>query len=127
MSAEDLDTLKSYGRCVEYDVKVEGNMDISTLQFDYLLLDLRVKEDRVYFDSQKIVNMNVICLISLLEKFDAFIDNLGCDNVITELPSKQHFRSDFDSLLLKKATESPSKCLSVINFGMNFFGSLKEK
>ena len=99
----------------------------SQTYFSYLLLNLTKKTDRKYYDSQDTSAYSIICYISVIEQFDALIENLGVQNVITAFPSKQHFQKDFNSLLLASATTSPSKCLSLINFASNFFGSLKKK
>lgn len=122
----DVDNLKSYGRVVQYDQAVEKSMPISSLVFDYLCLDLRKKTDRSYFDSQDTSGFHVIAYISLLEQFDAFIGNLPCANVIKAFPVRQHLAGDFNALLLKQPTESPSKCLSCITFASNYLASLKK-
>lgn len=122
----DLEILKSYGRVVQYDQAVEKSMPISSLVFDYLCLDLRKKVDRSYFDSQEMTGFNVIGYISKLETFDKYIDNLPCSNIITSFPVRQHLAGDFNALLLKQPTVSPSKCLSCITFASNYLGSLKK-
>ena len=127
LDKEDIDTLESYGKLVQYSSKVEGSRPLSELKFDYITIDLRNKKDRVYLDSQDIGAFNVICVISFIEKFDSFIEDLACANTITTFPPRQHHKEDYDALLLRKATESPSKCLSLINFASNFFESLKKK
>ena len=123
----DLAVLKSYGKVVNYDIAVEGSLPLTSLVCDYLCLNLRVKADRNYYDSQDTSQCKVVCYISLLEKFDSLIQDLGCHNVITSFPDKTHFKADFDKLLLANATDSPSKCLSVLNFAANFFASLRRK
>jgi len=123
---QDLDNLKSYGKVVKYEQAVEGSMFISSLVFDYLCLDLRLKADRTYFDAQDTSACNVICYISLIECFDAYIENLGVQNIITEFPSRQHLAGDFNALMLKQATDEPSKCLSCITFTSNYLSSLKK-
>ena len=119
-----LEILKSYGRVVQYDQAVEKSMPISSLVFDYLCLDLRKKVDRSYFDSQEMTGFNVIGYISKLETFDKYIDNLPCSNIITSFPVRQHLAGDFNALLLKQPTVSPSKCLSCITFASNYLASL---
>ena len=73
LDKEDIDTLESYGKLVQYSSKVEGSRPLSELKFDYITIDLRNKKDRVYLDSQDIGAFNVICVISFVEKFDSFI------------------------------------------------------
>lgn len=122
----DMDTLKSYGKVVIYDATVEMNMPLSSLVFSYLLLDLRKKADRIYLDSQDTSACNVIVFISVIEKFDAFIENLGCNNIITKWPPRCHLQGDWNALLLKQSTAGPSKCLSCFTFASNYLGSLKK-
>ena len=119
--------LSGYGKVVAYDAVVEGALPIDKLVFDYLLLDIRKKEDRAYFDKQDTNPFNTICYISLLEQFDSLIEDLHCNAVITKFPPRQHFKDDFNKLLLNTSTGAPSKCLSLLTFASNFFLSLKKK
>lgn len=123
---EDLLLLQGYGRVVAYDVQVEGNMSLTTLKFDYLLLDLREKSHRLYFDSQDTSGCTVVCLCSVLEKFDAFISNLNVHS-FTEFPQRTHNKIDFDALLSLPATEGPNPvCISCLNFATSYVASLKK-
>ena len=126
LKREDLTTLESYGKVVQYDVAVEGNMLLPSLQFDYLTLNLNKKADRCYFDSQDTSSCNIIAYISVIEQFDRYIDDLACSNVITSFPPRQHLKGDYDALLLKQSTDSPSKCLSLVTFMSNYLSSLKK-
>jgi len=125
VSSDDLSTFQGYGKVVQYEASVEGNIAIYNLLFDYLFIDLRVASARLYYDNSSLANYNVICYIHFVEKFDSYIESLGAQNILSELPPKQHFKSTFDSLLLQQNTASPSKCLSCINFGMSFLQSLR--
>ena len=126
LKKEDIKTLKSYGLVVQYNLKVEGNMPLAALKFDYLTLNLNCKNDRCYLDSQDTTNCNIICVISVIEQFDKYIENLECTNVITEFPPRQHLKGDFDALLMLQATESPSKCMSFLTFITNYIASKKK-
>ena len=123
---DNLDLLSSYGKCISYDVSVEGHRNLEELTFDYLCIDLRNKTDRRYFDSQDTSQYNVICYISKIEQFDKLIDDLGCNNIITSFPKRQHYQGDYNKALLSGKTGKPSKCLSFINFATSFFSSLKK-
>ena len=127
LDQDDLDTLSSYGTVVAYDINVEGSLPISSLNFSYLLLDLRKKPDRTYYDSQDTSPFQIIGYISIIEEFDDLIDKLRCSNVITSFPQKQHFQVDYNKLLATTSTKSPTKCFSFVNYVSNFFGSLKKK
>jgi hypothetical protein len=119
--------LDGYGKVVEYDATVEGALPIDKLVFDYLLLDIRKKADRAYFDKQDTNPFSTICYISPIEQFDSLIEDLNCNSVITQFPPRQHFKEDYNKLLLSTSTGSPSKCLSLLTFASNFFLSLKRK
>lgn len=82
LDKEDIDTLESYGKLVQYSSKVEGSRPLSELKFDYITIDLRNKKDRVYLDTQDTSALNVICVISFIEKFDSFIEDLACAHIL---------------------------------------------
>ena len=126
LKKEDIKTLQSYGLVVQYNLKVEGNMPLAALNFNYLTLNLNCKSDRCYLDSQDTSNCNIICVISVIEQFDKYISNLQCSNVITEFPPRQHLKGDFDQLLMVQATESPSKCMSFLTFVSSYISSKKK-
>ena len=87
---------------------------------------MRKLNDLTYFDSNDTSQFNVVCYIDKIEMFDKIIEDLEC-STITELPQKQHFKLDYDALLMKKGkTQQPSKCLSCLTFLTNYFGSLKK-
>lgn len=127
MPSDVMAVLNGYGKCVHYDALVEGSLPIDKLVFDYLLLDIRKKADRAYFDKQDTNQFSTICYISPIEQFDSLIEDLNCNSVITKFPPRQHFKEDFNKLLLSTSTGSPSKCLSLLTFASNFFLSLKRK
>jgi hypothetical protein len=127
VSDEDLATLRTYGPVVEYDINCEGSLPINSLIFTYLLLDLRKLEARRYYDSQETIVYPTIVYISRFETFDQLIEDLKCDNVITEFPPRQHFQADYNRLLLNNATGEPSKCLSLVTYMVNFFAALKRR
>ena len=122
---EAKNNLRSYGKFVEYSIDVEGNLPIGSLEFDYLSLDIRERADRKYWDANDTSNYQIVAYISLIEKFDQFIDSLGATSIFTDFPTRQHFKADFDRLLLSSVTGSPSKLLSCVTFFNSFFDSLK--
>lgn len=125
----DLNTFKRYSQnVVKYDYNVEGSVVIDNLIFDYLFLDLRDAQARKYFDNNNLTNYNIIIYCSFIEKFDAYIEHLGGNNILSEFPQPFHYKSQFDSALLTVPTDAPnSTCLSCINYGSSFLDSLKKK
>ena len=124
--ADDLVNFQGYGTVVQYDYNVEAQIHIDNLVFDYLMINLRDKQSRSYFDLSDLSNYNVIGYISFVEQFDSYVESLGCSNVLTTFPAKTHFKALYDTALLQTTTDSPSKCLSVINYLGSFLGSLKK-
>jgi len=121
----DLLSFQNQGKVVQYNVSVEGLGSIDSLLFDYLFIDLRVAPSRSYFDSQNLTNYSVVAYVSFIEIFDAYIESLGANNIISSFPAPTHFKSDWDASLLASATPSPNKCLSLVNYLSSFLASLK--
>ena len=126
LKESDVDVFRAFGQVVTYDFKVEAHIPIDNLQFDYLFLDLRNKQSRQYYDLADLQEYNVIGYISFIEKFDSYVDSLGCANTLTSFPPRTHYKSSYDLALLQSSTDSPNKCLSIINFAGSFLGSLKK-
>ena len=120
----DFQKFSSQGKAVKYNVLVESNNNIDVLNFDYLFIDLRVATSRSYFDAQDVSNYNVVAYIDFFEKFDSYTEELEANNVLSTFPPATHFKAAWDASLLQQPTASPTKCLSVINFAMNFLKSL---
>ena len=69
LPSEELQLLQYYGRTISYDHDICNNIDLSTIDFSYFLLDLREANDRTYF--QKIITPNI-------QMFHLFWQNSGC-------------------------------------------------
>jgi hypothetical protein len=96
---------------------VYNNVRLESLEFDYLIVDLRQKEDRHYIeqvDAHLLENYNMVSLCHSFQKEDRFHDELNVDNIITKLPAKQAFKADFDRLMLQKKITKPRAYLSCI-------------
>lgn len=125
----DLTIFKRYSQyVVKYDFNVEGLAVIENLIFDYLFLDLRDAQARKYYDTSDTANYNIIIYCSFVEKFDAYIENLGGNNTLFEFPQPAHYKSQFDLALLTVPIDAPnSTCLSCLIYGYGFFNFIKEK
>lgn len=116
-SEDDISLLKEYGRVIIFDHKVYKNVALDSLDFDYLIVDLRERDDRHYIeqmDPHVLENYNLISLCHSFQKEDRFHEELGVDNIITKLPEKQAFKAEFDRLLLQKKITKPHATLSCI-------------
>lgn len=124
---DDMSKFESYGKVVKYDFNVENNVAIDNLIFDYLFLDLNDAHARRYYDNADLTNYNVVAFIHLVEKFDSYIENLGAVNILSDIPPRFHYKSQFDTALLQTVTDAPSKCLSTLNFCTSFFSALQKR
>ena len=124
---DDMSNFQNYGKVVSYDFHVENNVVIDNLVFDYLFLDLNDKNARRYYDNADLTNYNVVAYISLVEKFDSYIENLGAQNILSTFPPRFHYKAQYDSALLQTVTDAPSKCLSTFNFLTSFFLALRRR
>jgi hypothetical protein len=110
----DLLALQSYGKVLVYDEKVYMNIPIDSLQFDYLILDHRVKSARYALmrlkDADK-YNSVLYCAIYELEDLS---DDEHYDAVLTSFPARQALKADYDHLLLVNRLQKPIWYLSLL-------------
>lgn len=110
----DLALLKEYGKVIVFDPLVYVNIPIQQLTFEYLLLDLRRREDRYYLqqidDTQD--QFYIVSICYAFEKFDDIHEEIGVENIMSKLPPKQAFKADFNRLLLQKKISKPRPALS---------------
>lgn len=117
LSEEDIGLLRAYGRVILFDPKVYLNVPVQSLQFDYMIVDLRLKEGRHYIQqiTQSIIdNYNIVSICHSFEKSEDYHQEIGVDNIITKLPDQQAFKEDFDRLLLQKKISKPRSVFSCI-------------
>jgi hypothetical protein len=115
MDKEDIELLKEYGRVIIFNYKVYVNVPIDKLDFEYLILDIREREDRYYLqqlDPQLLESIHKISFCHSYEKFEEIHDEMGVQNIISKLPEKQAFKEDFNRLLLLKKIGKPRAILS---------------
>ena len=116
VSDTDISLLKEYGKVIIFDPMVYMNIPIQNLIFDYILLDLRRKEDRYYLqqiDESLYEQLHIVSLCYTFEKFDDIHEEIGVKNIISKMPPKQAFKADFDRLLLQKKLGKPRPVLSL--------------
>lgn len=115
VSDEEIALLREYGKVLVFDPSVYLNIPIHKLEFDYILLDLRRKEDRRYFQNiehDALTQFHVVSYCYSFEKDEDFHEDLGSINIITKFPDRQAFKADFDRLLLQKKIAKPRAALS---------------
>jgi hypothetical protein len=106
--------LKEYGNVIRFDPRVYTNILITALSFDYMLFDVRIKEDRYYYnkiDKSVLYRYNIISLCYSFEITEEFHAQVGSINILTTLPERQAFKDEYDKLLLLKKMRDPNSCL----------------
>lgn len=124
ISDEELHLLREYGKVVTFDHLVYTNIPIKSIDFDYLLIDLRKSEHRRYLQQIPVLLLETYNMISLchsIQKHEDYHQELGVDNVLSKLPPRQAFKPDFDMLLLQRKISKPNAGVSCIKSVFRLF------
>ena len=102
--------LSSYGKVLFFE-EIFQNIEPSTLIFDYLIIDLRKEIHRNYY---KIYLYNNQDYYFILYRY-WFETNNGClyNNELTDFPSIQTNKNNYDKLLLLQNVYEPNWCISL--------------
>jgi hypothetical protein len=103
----ELELLKSYGSVLVWHESFR-NIPLTSHKFDYALFDLREKTHRDALMKEDLASYSVVCIVSILDSFDDFVEDLGAKNCIRTLPARQAFKSDFDRLLVSAKIKKPN-------------------
>lgn len=106
LSNTDLDSLRENGKILRW-APVHANLDFCNLEFDFLLVDLRLKEARVQLGRQDLSSFHVVLYTHWFQKEDTFTKELN-GHVLTSLPKSWVSKADFVSQLLQDKITSPS-------------------
>lgn len=106
LSSDGSSLLKKYGKVIEIDSSYL-NIDCNLLSFDYLVIDFRVIQYRVYFQKY-IMNQNSYHLLLYRHSYETN-NGIPFHNELCELPPEQALKIDFDKLLFMEPLPSP-KC-----------------
>lgn len=124
LSDEEMELLKEYGKVVVFDAKVYTNIPIESVDFDYLVIDIRQSDDRHYLQRvnvQTLEKYNYVSICHSVQKNEDFHEEMGVDNVLTKLPPKQAFKNDFDRMMLQKKISKPNASISCIKSVFRLF------
>lgn len=120
LDEEELALLKLYGKVLAYDschVNISLDQLITQNNANYVTFDVRDKNHRMAISKAADITSNIhvhtVAVVHSWEKLDDFVDDAGCENCLANLPPKQAFKKDFDTLLLEKKIRKPS-CLKNI-------------
>jgi hypothetical protein len=112
LTHEEKELLRSYGEVLEYS-PAYTNIPLAKLRFQYLLLDITVKESRVLIQKNSTEDFHVVCLCRWYELHLDFLQELRPENILRHLPARSPFAEDFNRMLLTAKVTSPSCILAV--------------
>ena len=109
---EELDLFKSYGKVIQYE-PCYNNIDLLQLDFQYLFLDLRKPDDRVYYQKHVAPLKDDVKEVLYHHPFEEY-DDFDVDVKRTKLPQKQATVDMFHQLLFQAQLPKPRACLSFL-------------
>jgi hypothetical protein len=121
MSDDDKAVFRQHGKVLEWTPKLL-NIPFETLEFDYLLIDIRSKEARLTLTRQTLEKYHKVAYVFWVQKgIDDFIDQLGSVD-ISSVPQHAINRKDFEEMMLNQKLSAPSLAKSVFRIVKNCFG-----
>jgi hypothetical protein len=120
LSKPDLQLLVSYGTVLRYangygthsGVNCYKNRDPNEFVFDYLILNFRVQEERIYFQKYILPHHDHYHIILFRYPYETN-NGIKVHNELTKLPLREAFAEDFNRLLLQEEIYSPRCCISL--------------
>jgi len=112
ITSEEKDLLASYGEVLEYS-PAYVNLPLARLRFQYLLLDITLKESRVLLQKNSTEDFHEVCLCRWWEQELPFLEQIHPESVLRHLPARSPFVEDFNRMLLTPKITSPS-CLVAV-------------
>jgi len=112
IDADVMTMLARYGPVESYDNDIHANVDPAGLPFAYLFVDLREKQDRLWFQ-KFIMGNNSYHLVLYRFCFENDL-NISFESEFDEFPPKQATKPLYDKLLCSPPLKQPSACLSFL-------------
>ena len=109
IQSTSLSLLREYGKVVEFG-PAYTNVPVTSFPFDYLILDLREEDHRFYYQRYIFRNHTNYHLILYRYSFETS-NGIYFHNEITEFPSLQVSKDEFDMVLLESPLPAPPSCL----------------
>jgi hypothetical protein len=125
INEDDLSLLKEYGKVLVYDHELLNNLNPEHINWDYLVVDLREKNDRYFY---------MKCIVPQKHQYQVIVYSYGfetdelvpnCDNQINSFPKKQARKQDFDALLLQERLKKPRWYVSLFKCVVNAYQKVK--
>lgn len=122
LADEDKLIFRQHGKVVEWK-PAYLNVGFDSLEFDYLLIDVRSKEARLTLNRQDLSKYNLVSYCYWVQKnTDEFLLQLKPVQV-TSIPQQAINRRDFEMMLLNPKIHAPSIAKSVFLRVANLCGS----
>lgn len=122
LSEEDKIIFRQHGKVVEWK-PAYLNVGFDSLEFDYLLIDVRSKEARLTLNRQDLVKYNLVSYCFWVQKnTDEFLLQLKPVQ-ITSIPQHAINRKDFEMMLVNPKIHAPSIAKSFLVKVANLCGS----
>lgn len=112
VTQEEKDLLRSYGEVLEYS-PAYVNLPLAKLRFQYLLLDINLKESRVLLQKNSTEGFHIVCICKWWEAELPYLQELHPENVLRHLPARSPFVEDFNQMLLKAKVTAPSCIIAI--------------
>lgn len=110
LSSDTLQLLRQYGKVILFG-NAYTNVPIQSLSFDYFIIDLREKDHRFYY-KRYIYNYHEQYYCILYRYIFENNNGIFFHNELTEFPTTQITKEEFDTILLESPLPSPSCCLA---------------
>lgn len=127
VSQEDRDLLKKFGKLRDMNYSM-FNLDLSELDCDYLLVDVRDKLNKLHITRVDIEKFKFCAYVHSFQKHDNIFEDFNENiNILTKFPHeyKVAFKSEFDDVLTSMKKIKNSSCfLSLVSFLVNGFQSV---
>ena len=114
VSSEERKIFQFWGKVLVWDSRYI-NIPIEKLpSFDYLFIDMRLKEARYALGSINLSSYRTVAYVPWYHKEEKFIDQLA-DMALTSFPLRAISKEDFDRQLLNEKVRSPSIARSFLS------------
>jgi predicted kinase len=117
LTEEDRQSFRNHGKLLEYDYHLI-NVNFETLEFDYLVCDIREKSHREALIKHDLTNYQIVCYVHFYEKAEDFVRQINERNpeanILTKIPKRSINRDDFEKTLLEEKLVSPSLVKQVL-------------
>lgn len=113
LAEEDKQIFRQHGKVLEWAPSFL-NVPFESLEFDYLLIDVRSKEARLTLSRQDLSKYHKVSYVWWIQKgVDDFLSQLESVE-ISSIPQHAINRADFEGMLLKQKISAPSLGKSIL-------------